>query len=100
MKDKSHTTITLGMTSPLSPGLASPLALDPFTDDRLNLYTNNNNSYNDLNMNDYDYNSATFPRSTATKKPKVDESKARLPVFKLLQVNRRKAEIIAAMPDG
>lgn len=63
------------------------------------------------NWSEYNvYTTSTFPRrrsarakmdtskSTATMM-KDANAKARLPVFKLLHVNRRKAEIIASMPD-
>ena len=122
MKDKQHTNITIGMKSPLSPGYGA-LAFDPFSDDDTAFYTddmNNNNNYdyngNDghtyYNPNDYSCNASTFPRrsaayrsmprklSSSTSFSRDADAKARLPVFKLLHVNRRKAELIALMPDG
>ena len=96
-----------------------------FADENNNNNNNNNNKdfiyYDEADMDitgrpfynwsEYNvYNTSTFPRRRSAR-AKMDTSKstaqmmkdanakARLPVFKLLHVNRRKAEIIASMPD-
>ena len=122
MKDKQqYKTITVGMRSPLSPGYGS-LAFDPFSDGDDNAFVadaNNNNNNNSIYYDDghtaykwdeYSYSASTFPRRSARMKMDTSKStatimkdanaKARLPVFKLLHVNRRKAELIASLPDG
>jgi len=115
MKDKPRstaTTITVGMTSPLSPNYGTPLDLDVFydvddDDASLDHNNNNNNSINDYyghthqEMNTYNYSTSTFPRrAQKAKNMNSAETKARLPVFKLLQINRIKAEKIAQMPGN
>ena len=109
-KKKSFSSfISIGMKSPLAPDSSARLDFDAIK------YDDNNNNNNDdafmyseredsvfdddhTNYDDYLRHNNSFPRRKKITSPEIKTPPtSRLPVFKLLQVNRIKAEKVALM---